>query len=145
MRGWPCYGLDIVGKCWGYSFRSSKGFCCSGHHSTFVEPLNMLRKGRLLSASFAMSLFKAAIRLVNFCTSFLVCGGCIWRIAFILSRLALMPLVEIRQPSTLPLVTPKTHFFGLSLSLASRILVKISARLKTYAAFFLLAASLSSM
>jgi hypothetical protein len=57
----------------------------------------MLKKGRLLFASFAMNLFKAAIRHVNFCTSFLVCGGCIWRIAFILSGFALMPLGEIRQ------------------------------------------------
>jgi hypothetical protein len=79
-------------------------------------------------ASFAMNLFRAVIRLVNFCTYFLVCGGYIWRIAFILSELASMPLVETRQPSTLPLVTQKTHFTGLSLSLASRILAKVPAR-----------------
>jgi hypothetical protein len=52
-------------------------------HSTFVEPLKTLKKGRLLFASFAMNLF-------------LVCEGCIYRIACILSGLASMPLVETR-------------------------------------------------
>jgi hypothetical protein len=88
----------------------------------------MLKKGRLHSASFAMNVLRAAMWPVSFWTSFFVCGGCIWRIAFIFSRLALMPLVEMRNPSTLPLVTLKTHFSGLSLSLASCILVKVSAR-----------------
>jgi hypothetical protein len=35
----------------------------------------MLKKERLLSASFAMNLIRAAIWHVNFCTSFLVCEG----------------------------------------------------------------------
>jgi hypothetical protein len=35
----------------------------------------MLKRGRLLSASFVMNLFRAAIQHVNFCTSFLVCGA----------------------------------------------------------------------
>jgi hypothetical protein len=109
MRGWPCSGLDYVGRCWRYYFRSSKAFCCSGPHSTFAEPLNTLKKGRLLSASFMMNLFRAAMRPVNFCPSFLVFGDCIFKIACILSGLASMPLVETSQPSTLPLVTPKTH------------------------------------
>jgi hypothetical protein len=77
MRGCPCFGLDSVGRCWRYYFISSKAFYCSSPHSTFVEPLNMLKKGRLLFASFAMNLFRTAIQPVNFCTSFLVCGGCI--------------------------------------------------------------------
>jgi hypothetical protein len=29
-----------------------------------------------------MNLFKAVMQPVNFCTVFLVCGGCIWRIDF---------------------------------------------------------------
>jgi hypothetical protein len=98
----------VFGKCWRYCFRSSNALCCLGPHSTFVEPLNMLKKGRLLLASFPINLFRAAMWHVNFCTFFLFCGGCIWGLAFILSGLALMPLVEIRQPSTLPLVIPKT-------------------------------------
>jgi hypothetical protein len=56
--------------------------------------------------------------------------------ALILSGLASMPLVETKQPSTLPRVTAKTHFFGFSLSLASRILVKIFIRTEIYDAFF---------
>jgi hypothetical protein len=55
-----------------------------------------------------------------------------------------MPLVDIRQPNTLPHVTPKIHFSGLSLSLASRILVKVSVRLDMYKALFLLATTMSS-
>jgi hypothetical protein len=145
MRGCPCSGLDSVHKCWRYCFRSLKAFCCLGPHSTFVEPLNMLKKGRLLSASFTMNLYKAAIRSVNFCTSFLVCGGYIWRMALVLLGLASIPLLETRQPSTLPLVTPKTHLSGFNLSLASRMLAKFSVRLEIYNAFFLLITTISSM
>jgi hypothetical protein len=116
IRGWPCSGLDNVGKCWKYWFRSSKAFCCSGSHLTFVEPHSTLKKGRLPSTSFTMNLFSAAIRPSSFCTSFLVYGGCIWRIVFILTRLASMPLVDTKQPNTLPRVTLKTHFSGLSLT-----------------------------
>jgi hypothetical protein len=145
MRGWPCSGLDNFGKCWRYCFKSSKALCCSGPHSTFVEPLNTLKKGRLLSARFTMNLFRAAIRPINFCTSFLVCRGCIWMIAFILSGLVLIPWEKTRQPSTLPLVTPKTHFLGLSLSLASHILAKVFVRSEMYDAFCLLATTMSSM
>jgi hypothetical protein len=104
----------------------------------------MLKKGRLVSASFTMNLFNATIRPIRFCTSFLVCGGCIWRIAFILSGLVSIPLVETRQPSTLPHVTLKTHFPGLSLSLDSCMLAKVSVRSEMYGALFLLASTISS-
>jgi hypothetical protein len=70
MRGWPCSGLDNVGRCWRYYFRTWKAICYLGPHSTIVEPLNTLKKGRLLSTSFAMNLFIVAIRSVNSCTSF---------------------------------------------------------------------------
>jgi hypothetical protein len=86
-----------------------------------------------------MNLFNAAMWPINFRTSFLVYGGCIWRIAFILSRLASMPLVDTKHPNTLPRVTPKMHFSGLSLSMASRILVKVFVRSDMYKALFLLA------
>jgi hypothetical protein len=95
-------------------------------------------------ANFAMNQFNAAMRPTSFCTSFLVCGGCIWRIAFILSGLASMPLVNTRQPITLPRVTLMMHFSGLSLSLASRILAKVSARSGMYEALFLHATTMSS-
>jgi hypothetical protein len=55
-----------------------------------------------------------------------------------------MPLVDTRQPNTLPHVTPKTHFSGLSLSLALRILAKVSVRSDMYEALFLLATTMSS-
>jgi hypothetical protein len=99
----------------------------------------MLKKERFLSASFAMNLFKAAIRPINFCTSFLVCGGCIWRMTLILLGLASMPLVETKKTSTLPCVTPKTHLSRFNLSLASHILAKVFVRSEIYDAFFLLA------
>jgi hypothetical protein len=60
----------------------------------------MLKKGRVLSASFTMNLLSDAMRSVSFCTSFLVYGGCIWIITFILSGLASIPLVETKQPNT---------------------------------------------
>jgi hypothetical protein len=55
-----------------------------------------------------------------------------------------MPLVDTRQPTTLPHVTPKTHFSGLSLSLASHILAKVFVRSDMYEALFLLATTMSS-
>jgi hypothetical protein len=75
-----------------------------------------------------MNLLSAAMRPVSFCTSFLICGGCIWRIALILLELTSIPLVETRQPNTLCRVTPKTHFSRLSLRLASHILAKLSIK-----------------
>jgi hypothetical protein len=60
-------------------------------------------------------------------------------IALILLGLASIPLVETKQPNTLPLVTPKTHLSGLSLRFASRIFVKVSNRSEMYDSFFLLA------
>jgi hypothetical protein len=53
-----------------YWFRSLRAISCLGPHSTFAEPLNMLKMGRLLSASFAMNLLRSSIRPVNFCTPF---------------------------------------------------------------------------
>jgi hypothetical protein len=126
MSGWPYCGLDNVGKRWRYCLRSSKAFCCSIPHLTFAEPCKTVTKGKLFSASFAINLFNAAMRPASFCTSFLVCGGCIWRIAFILSGLASIPLVDTRHPNTFPCVTPKTYFSGLSLSLASCMFAKVS-------------------
>jgi hypothetical protein len=55
-------------------FQIIEGLLLFGPHSTFAEPLNVLKKGRLLFAGFEMNLFKAVIRHVNFCTSFLVRG-----------------------------------------------------------------------
>jgi hypothetical protein len=55
-----------------------------------------------------MDLLSAAMWSVNFCTSFLIYGGCIWRIALILSELASIPLVETRYPNTLPRITEDT-------------------------------------
>jgi hypothetical protein len=101
MWGCPYSRLDSVCKCSGYCFRSSKACCCSAPQSTFVEPRNVLKKGRLFSASFAMNLLSAAMRPINFCTSFLVCGGCIWMIALILSGMFSIPLVETKQPPCL--------------------------------------------
>jgi hypothetical protein len=48
--------------------------------------------------------------------------------ALILSGFASMPFMEIRHPSTLCLVTPNMHLSRLSLSRASRIFTKVSAR-----------------
>jgi hypothetical protein len=55
MSGCPCSGLDSVGKCSRYLFKSSKAFCYSAPHSTFTEPLSMAKKGKLHSASFDMN------------------------------------------------------------------------------------------
>jgi hypothetical protein len=105
----------------------------------------MLKKGWIFFVRFAMKLYSVAMRSVSFYTSFLICRGCIWIIALILSRLALIPLVESKQPNTLPQVTLKMHYSELSFRLASRMLVKVSARSEMYDSFFLLATMMSSM
>jgi hypothetical protein len=56
----------------------------------------MLKKLRLFSTSFTMNLLSAAMWPVNFYTSFLVYGGCIWMIALILLGLASKHLVETK-------------------------------------------------
>jgi hypothetical protein len=49
-----------------------------------------------------------------------------------------------KHPNTLPHVTLKIHLSGLSLSLASRILVKVSIRSEMYEPFFLPATTMPS-
>jgi hypothetical protein len=51
----------------------------------FCEAMQFAEKGATFSTSFTMNLLSAAMWPVNFCTSFLVCGGCIWMIDVILS------------------------------------------------------------
>jgi hypothetical protein len=74
MRGCPCSVLDSVGRCWRYCFRSSKAFYCTGPHSTFAEPLNILKKWRLLSASFAMNCSRLLYGLSTFAPLFCLRG-----------------------------------------------------------------------
>jgi hypothetical protein len=109
-----------------------------------VKPCKTLKKGKLLCASFATNLFNAAMWPANFCTSFLSLRWLHLGNPFILSGLASMPLVATRHTNTLPCVTPKTHFSGLSLSLATRILAKVYVRSVMYEALFLLATTMSS-
>jgi hypothetical protein len=92
-----------------------------------------------------MNVLSASMRHVSFYTSFLVCGGCIWTIALILLELASIPLVQTRQPNTLPHVILKTHFSELSSRLALHISVKVSVRSEMYDSFFLLVTTISSM
>jgi hypothetical protein len=127
-----------------YSFSSLKASCCSDPHSKVSEPLSTLKKGKLHIAIFAMNRFNTAILPISLCTSFLDCGGFIHTIAFILSRFASIPLTETKQPKTSPLLTPNTHFSGLSFSCAFRMLAKVSAKSYSWVSLFLLATTMSS-
>jgi hypothetical protein len=49
-------------------------------------------------------------------------------IAFILFGLASIPLIETKQPNTLPQLTPNMHFSRLSVYCAFCMLTKVSAR-----------------
>jgi hypothetical protein len=141
----PCFELDSVGKCSRYCLRSSKAFYCSGPQSIFVKTMSMVKNGKPRSASFTMNRFRDAMRPVSFWMSFLLFCGCIWVMALILSGFPLMPFVETKHPRTLPLVILNMHFSGLSLSLASRIFVKVSAKSEMLVSFFLLTTTMSSM
>jgi hypothetical protein len=87
-----------------------------------------MKKGKLHTIIFTMNHFNAAILPVRLCTSFLDRGGFMLTIAFILSGFASIPLIETKQPNTLPLPTLNTHFFGLSFICAFRMLAKVSAK-----------------
>jgi hypothetical protein len=121
-------GHANVGSFHIYSFSASKASCCSVPHSKEPEHLNTLKKGKLRSAIFAMNKFSATIFPVNLCTSFQDPRSFMWTIAFILSRLALIPFSDTRQPSNLPILTPNMHFSRLSFSCALCMLVNASAR-----------------
>jgi hypothetical protein len=59
-------------------------------------------------------------------------------VAYILLRLASMPLCETRYPRPFPLQTPKMHLFGFKRSLDSRIVANVSTRSARWSSFFLL-------
>jgi hypothetical protein len=90
----------------------------------------MVKKGMLRYASFDMKRLRDAIRPVSFCTSFLFCGSLIGVIVLILSGFASMPFIDTKHPKTFPLVILHTQFSGFYLSLASRMLVMVSAKSK---------------
>jgi hypothetical protein len=90
----------------------------------------MVKNGIVHSASFEMNRFSDDIQPVSFCTSFLLYGGCIWVIALILSGFASMPFVDTKHLGTFPLVTPNTHLSRFSLSSASHMFAKVSAKSK---------------
>jgi hypothetical protein len=126
MRGYPCSGHDNVGKC----LRSTKACGYWFPQPNFVEPLSMVKKGRLHSATFDINKYIDDIQPVSFWMSFMFYGGCIWAMALILSGFALIPFAETKQPRTLPFVAPNIQYSGLSFSLALRIFMKVSAELE---------------
>jgi hypothetical protein len=99
-----------------------------GPYAKFVAPHSTFWNGRLHSTDFEMTLFIAAIRSISFWTSFTVCGGCISTMALILLGFALMPFLDTMYPRTFPMWIPKTHFSGLSQSLASHMLENASIK-----------------
>jgi hypothetical protein len=64
--------------------------------------------------------------------------------SLILLGFASMPFMEITHHRTLLLVIPNMHFYGFSLSRASRILVKVSAMSEMLLSSSLLATTMSS-
>src|SRR6185436_9293734 len=100
--------------------------------------------GRLRSAERGRNLFRAAIRLVSFCTSLMDLGSSMFQRAFTLSGFASMPLVDTRHPSTFPLCTPKMHLLGFKDSPAFLRLAKVSARSATWLLLTELVTTISS-
>jgi hypothetical protein len=65
-------------------------------------------------------------------------------IALTFSRFASMLFIDTRHLRTFPLVIPNTHFSGFSLSLASHMFAKVSAKSERYFSFSLLTTTMSS-
>jgi hypothetical protein len=80
-----------------------------------------------LTPSCEMNLLKAAIHLVNFCTSWRLSGGAIFVIAGTFFGLGPIPRREPIYPSSFPEGMPNVHFSGFSFILNFLRLSKVSA------------------
>jgi hypothetical protein len=79
-----------------------------------LADFNTSKNGRFLSVDLEMNLFSDASLPTNLWAPFLDFSGSIQSIVSILLELALIPLVETRQPKNFPFFTSKMHFSGLT-------------------------------
>lgn len=108
-------GLKIVFKVVRYFLRFPNVCCCYRPKANVSTLLRVWKKGRLLSADLHMNMFIAARRLANFCTCFLLSGGCMLSIALIFFRFSLIPFADTRHLRIFPIMMLNTQFFGMSL------------------------------
>jgi hypothetical protein len=90
--------------------------------------MSTLKKGRHLSVNRETKRLSAAILLVSPCVSLIFLGGCISKMALILSGLALIPLYETIKPRNLPEETPKAHLLGFSFIWYLRSVLNVSSK-----------------
>lgn len=103
-----CSQVRIEG-CDRYCFSSSKATTHSSVHSKFFHLWRSWKNSRHRSADLEMNLFKVAIVLISFCTSFGFRGGCKYLIALMWSGLTSIPWCVIMLPKNFPELTPKDH------------------------------------
>jgi hypothetical protein len=94
-----------------YTLRLSKASLASSIHLNLFVFFNSLKKGSPFSPSHEMKRLRVAMLLVSFCTSFIQRGGPISVMAQICLVLASIARLLIRNPSSFPNGTPKTHLF----------------------------------
>jgi hypothetical protein len=87
-----------------------------------------LKKGSPLTPSREMNMLKAAIHLVNFCTSCRLLGGAIFVIANTFSGLGSIPRRETIYPCNFSEGISKVHFLGFNFILNFLRLSKVSAK-----------------
>jgi hypothetical protein len=91
------------GELYQVGFDGLKSYCLFWPEAKSLAPHKIFRKGRLCSADFEMNLLRAVMHPASFWISLIICGGCIFVIALILSGLASIPFFNMRYPRTLPL------------------------------------------
>ena len=94
--------------------------------STQNDFLRVRKKGRHLSVTFEMNLFRAAILPFKLCTSLIVLGGSNFIMARIFFALTSIPLWDTMEPKNFPAVIPNAHLLGFSFMLYDRRVSKVS-------------------
>ena len=109
------YFLSSSNACW-HSFVHLKAF------------LSTLKKGKHLSVDRETKRLSAVILPVSPCVSLMFFGGCMSKMALILSGLASMPLYETIKPRNLPEETLKAHLLGFSFIWYLRSVLNVSSK-----------------
>ena len=141
----PSFDLERSGGVLRYYLSSSKAIQHSSIHSKLFICLITLKKGRHLLVDREINLLRAAMRLAKRCTSFVVQGGYMSKMAQTFSGFASIPRHETMNPRNLPEATPKAHLARLSFILYFRRVWNVSAKSETCSTAFWLFTSMSSM
>ena len=114
------------------------------HLSIQMLSFDTLKNGKHLSVAFETNLLRSATHLVRLSTSLIFFGNSMFRISWILSRFASIPLYETIKPRNFLDATPKAHLLGSSFILYRLSILKVSWRSSMCYVSLVLLTSMSS-